>query len=207
VWQRIASDVNDGRVIPLPGAITLRQQAPVVPPSSPDPTPLDGVGTTTTDREPAGRRPAPRRLGWPSLALAAAVALIVGLGGGFVLKGLVNPTPDVVSATQLNALPRWPGATGTASVEKGPQGQRTLVVTMEMPGTTPVNGNLEVWMSDTRAMDMVPMGMRAGATGRFPIADTMDLASHPIIDISLEPVGDTDPGHSDDSVARGRLAL
>ena len=62
-------------------------------------------------------------------------------------------------------------------------------------------------MSDTRATDMVPMGTMSGSTGRFPIATTMDLASHPIIDISLEPVPDPNPAHSDDSVVRGRLAL
>lgn len=218
VWQRISSDVNDGRVIPLPGAMLLKE-LPVVPPAEPEPVPMGGVepgatarvATTAGGREPEHeqktRRPGRARPRWLVPALAAAVALAVGLGGGFVLKGLVDPTPDVVGATQLNALPSWSGATGTATVEEGPDDQRTLVVTMEMPPTARVDGRLDVWMSDTRATDMVLMGTMNGLSGRFPVPAGVDLATHPIVDVSLEPEDDPDPGHSDVSVVRGRLKL
>ena len=209
VWSRIAYAITDGRVIPLPGAVTLHQRAPVVPPAEPGPVALGGLAArtgeaeqrTTPDRVPLRRRR------WFLAAAAAAVALVVGVAGGFGLRGLLTRTPDVVSATQLNALPQFAGASGTAAVEKDPGGLRTLVVTMQMPADLHPVGTLEVWMSDTRATNMVEMGTMPGLSGRFPIPATIDLASHPIIDISLEPPDDTDPSHSDTSVLRGRLQL
>lgn len=202
VWQRIADDIDDGRVIPLPGAKTLREPAPVVPPAEPEPVPLGGVDAPAA----AGRTPLRSRR-WFTPVLAAAVALVVGLGGGFALNRALNPAPSVVSATQLNALPKWHGANGSASVEKDPSGQRTLVVSMELPPTVSVDGTFEVWMSDSRAVDMVPMGTMSGTSARFPIPASVDLATHPIVDVSLEPRDDTDPAHSDVSVLRGRLNL
>ena len=154
--------------------------------------------------ELAARRQAPRRR-WAPMAAAAAAALVVGLGGGFLLRGLTSTPAD--TATQLNALPGWPGANGTAAVEDGPDDSRTLVVSMTMPPTTHVDGTFEVWMSDSRATDMVPMGTMASGTGRFPIPADIDLTGHPIVDVSLEPPGDTDPHHSDVSVVRGRLRV
>jgi hypothetical protein len=213
VWARIATDVHDGRVIPLPSAVGLRH-APVVPPAAPDPVPLGGLDADAPDGahdEPvaAGHgggpgRPRPR---WSLLVLAAAAALVLGIGGGFALKGLLDPGLEVVASTQLNALPSYPGANGTATVERGADGQRTLVVSMEMPQGLKVDGQLEVWMTDSRAADMVLMGPMTGLSGRFPVPASVDLASHPIVDVSLEPPGDTDPAHSAVSVVRGRLAL
>ncbi|SER02744.1 anti-sigma factor domain-containing protein [Microlunatus flavus] len=211
VWQRIASDVNDGRVIPLPGAVLLREQ-PVVPPAEPDPVPFGGLPDGPRDgaARPADAAAAPRsprsRPRWFVPALAAAAALVVGLGGGFALKGALDPAPDVVGATQLNALPSWSGANGTATVEEA-DGQRTLVVTMEMPAGRTVDGRLDVWMSDSRASDMLLMGSLNGLSGRFAVPAGVDLAAHPIVDVSLEPQDDPDPAHSDVSVVRGRLKL
>jgi len=214
VWQRIASDVNDGRVIPLPGAVVLRER-PVVPPAAPAPVPLGGVGEETRrsgeasedrgheDRARGAGRPRRR---WFVPALAAAVALVAGLAG-FGLRGVLDPAPSVVGVTQLNALPRFPGANGTATVEEDPDGQRTLVVSMEMPATAVADGRLEVWMTDSRATDMVPMGMMTALSGRFPVPAGMSLEGHPIVDVSLEPTDDADPAHSSVSVLRGRLKL
>lgn len=210
VWQRISQDVNDGRVIPLPGAVTLQQRTPVVPPAADEPVPLGGVEhdpAAGTRQPPARARRPLRQRRWFPAAAAAAAALVVGVGGGYVLKGTLNPTPDVVGATQLNALPQWAGANGTASVEKDPNGQRTLVVSMEMPPGARPDGTLEVWMSDSRALDMRPMGTMSGSTGRFQIPTDVDLDAHPIVDISLEPARDPSPAHSDTSVVRGRLRL
>jgi hypothetical protein len=199
VWQRVALEVNGGPVLPLSGAVGLLE------PPAQAPSPLDRAPAYEPARDRfAGRRPAARRRR-ATVALAVAAALVVGLGGGFFLKGVLDPGTDVVGVTQLNALPSWSGANGTASVEQSPDGARTLVVTMDLPPTRPVDGHLEVWMSDTRASDMVPMGAMSGASARFPVPASVDLRSHPIVDVSLEPPGDADPGHSDVSVVRGRL--
>jgi anti-sigma-K factor RskA len=180
VWQRVAAEVGSG-------------------PSTQAETPRDELAARRD------RAPAPRR--WRTVAVAAAAALVVGLGGGFVLRGVLTPGPFADTATQLNALPEWPGANGTAAVEDGSDGQRTLVVTMSVPAADKADGTFEVWMSDTRAEDMVSMGTMTGGSARFPVPAGIDLESHPVVDVSLEPPGDTDPHHSDVSVLRGRLRV
>jgi anti-sigma-K factor RskA len=153
----------------------------------------------------AARRLAPRRR-WAPVAVAAAAALVVGLGGGYALKSLSGASSDAAgTTTTLNALPGWPGASGKAVIEDAGGGQRTLVVSVQLPATASVDGTMEVWMSDTRARDMVALGTMSGDSARIPVPASFDLATHPIVDVSLEPSGDTDPHHSDVSVVRGRL--
>ena len=185
VWDQISAQV-------------LTRDAQVAAPRPTDASPVRD--------ELAARRPAPRRR-WAPVAAAAAAALIVGLGGGFLLRGLTSSSTAVDNATQLNALPGWPGANGTATIENGSGGERTLVVDVELPATVSVDGTMEVWMSDTRARDMVAMGTMSGDSARFPVPPGFDLATHPIVDVSLEPRNDTDPHHSDVSVVRGRLRV
>lgn len=200
VWQRIAAEVSTTSVGSRAGDVSVLERPRVGPASATPIQPAPG----TTDELAARRRPAARRR-WAPVAVAAAAALVVGLGGGYALRGLTTQGSDVTS-TQLNALPGYPGANGTATVEDGANGQRTLVVSVALPATIDVNGTMEVWMSDTQARDMVPMGaMGDSTTQRFPIPASFDLATHPIVDISLEPRNDTDPGHSAVSVVRGRL--
>ena len=167
------------------------------------------VGTevgTPRDELAARRDRAPGRR-WRTAAVAAATALVVGLGGGFLLRGVLTPGPSTDRATQLNALPGWPGAGGTAAVKDGPGGQRTLVISVAVPASEPVDGTFEVWMSDSKAEDMLPMGTMTGGSARFPIPEGVDLKTHPLVDVSLEPPGDTDSHHSDVSVVRGRLPV
>lgn len=199
VWAHVVDDLRRDPAAPLPASVALLG-APVTDHARAS---HDEVPVSWRRDDDAGRRQTSRR--WPGLALAAALALVVGLTGGYVLKDRTAPSAEVSARTQLNALPRWPGANGTATVENGVDGQRTLVVTMQMPPTVSVDGTLEVWMSDSRAQDMVPMGSMTSDTARFAIPASLDVATHPIVDVSLEPRGDTDPAHSATSVVRGRL--
>jgi anti-sigma-K factor RskA len=197
VWQQIIAEVHPGQSSAARGGVSVLDRPEVEPAAS------------TPDELAGRRRSAPRRR-WASVALAAAAALVVGLGGGYALRGLTGAGSDAATATptaQLNALPAWPGANGRASIEDGSDGQRTLVVSVELPATTSVDGTMEVWMSDTQAKDMVPMGTLTGGSARFPVPSSFDLASHPIIDVSMEPRNDPDPHHSDISVVRGRLSV
>jgi anti-sigma-K factor RskA len=152
-------------------------------------------------------RPDRARRRWTTVALAAALALVVGLGAGFGISRVLTPKAASAGPTTLNALPRWPGANGTASVETDAQGGRTLMVTVELPPTVSVDGRMEVWLSDSQALDMTAMGFMSGSTGRFPIPASIDLKTHPLVDVSLEPRNDPDPAHSDVSVVRGRLTI
>lgn len=199
VWQRVRAGIDasrDSRVIQLPGSVAL-----AAPPRA------DEVPAVAAASELDERRARRAQQRWRVVALAAAVALVVGLGAGFGISRLLTPDNDVVGVTTLNALPQWPGSNGTAKVEKDAQGNRTLVVTVEVPPTEHVDGVMEVWLSDTRANDMVSMGFMPGTAGRFAVPPTMNLDSHPIVDVSVEPRDDKNPKHSLTSVVRGRLAV
>lgn len=203
VWQRIRAEISrsgaDGHTLDARPA-----QVPLVARPS---RAIDEPRPAAVALDPA-RSERLRRRRWVPVTLAAALALIAGLGGGLAISRALTPETETVGVTQLNALPGWSGANGTAVVEEDDRGTRTLVVTVELPQDKPVVGTMEVWLSDSRAYDMVTMGKMTGTAGRFAVPASMDLDVHPIVDVSLEPPGDTDPGHAPDaSVVRGRLKL
>lgn len=139
------------------------------------------------------------------VVLAAAAALVVGLGAAVVAQQSSTPTAGLVAQATMNALPRWPGASGTAAVEQDAAGDRYLVISLNAPETLP--GDQEVWMSDVKAEHMQSMGKLTNGRGRFLIPTGTDLKASPVIDISAEPVGDTNPAHSNDSIVRCRLPV
>ncbi len=167
--------------------------ADAVPPSVPD--------RLTADR--SGRGPRPRRL---AIVLAAVLALIAGIGIGVAVDHLRQPTETVIGRATLAALPAWPGANGTATVEVDGAGHRTLVVDLHTP--QPAEGSQQVWLIDSTITAMQSMGfLNADGRGSWPIPPGTDLAKFPIVDVSDEPVGDTNVAHSGDSIVRGQLQL
>lgn len=162
------------------------------------------TASTAVLSTPTAPAPAPsaRGLRAASLALAAALALVVGIGLGANLDQLL-PGRTENPSVQLNALPRWPGSTGRATVEQDPAGNRTLVVTISSP--EPATGPREVWLTNTQAEPMVSVGFLQGDSGRFPLAPEIDMAHYYLVDISQEPAKDIDPHHSGNSMLRGRL--
>jgi hypothetical protein len=138
--------------------------------------------------------------------LAAAVALFAGFGIGVNWNRLTAPKEVASPTVNLNALPAWPGASGQASIDTDASGNRFLVVQVNADREPP-GGRQEVWMSDTRALQMTPMGFLTNGQGRFAIPSTMNPHDTPLIDVSEEPPNDTDPGHSHNSIVRGRLPV
>lgn len=147
-------------------------------------------------RRPGRRRVAP---GW--LAAAAAAGIVIG-GVGVGWWDARTPAPTVVEQAALDALPDWPGASGTAVVERAADGTRELVVTLSGAGSD--TGFREVWLIDTEVSRLISLGMLHGDHGVFPLPDDLDLAAYPVVDISEEPF-DGNPGHSGDSIVRGVL--
>ncbi len=139
-----------------------------------------------------------------SLVLAAAVALVVGFGLGFLVDRFVQPTETVVERAQLQALPAWPGAKGEAWVERDSSGDRFLEVRVDSARPDP--GYREVWLIDRNVKAMAPMGYLNNGVGRFNVPDDLNLNQFPIVDVSAEPANDADPTHSGDSIVRGQLA-
>jgi anti-sigma-K factor RskA len=211
VWKKIQAEIASLRGTPTLSEPSLPQPS-FSQPAQPEPSysqpafsqpaqpqPVQPLATSNSAGGSAGRR----RL---ALALAAVFMLIAGLGVGFGVGRATKPavSAGASAAVHLNALPAFPGAEGQAEVTKDAQGNRTLVVKVQVP--TPVTGRLEVWLSDERALHMTSMGYLSADAGTFTIPAGLDLTSSPVIDVSVEPTNDPDPAHhSDVSLVRGRL--
>lgn len=180
VWDAIAAELD------LPAHVRPGAPAPEAEPQEAS--------------EPAARR-AGRRVAPAWLAAAAAAGVVVG-GLGVGWWDTRTPAPTVVEQAALDALPQWPGASGTAVVERTADGTRELVVTLTGAGTD--SGFREVWLIDTEVSRLISLGMLHGNHGVFPLPDDLDLAAYPVVDISEEPF-DGNPGHSGDSIVRGVL--
>ena len=141
---------------------------------------------------------------WLVPLLAAALALVVGVGLGIGLDRISGQRETVIAEAELDALPEWAGATGTATVEQDSDGRRWLVVDVEAPAP---NGASQVWLIDNDVVGMSSLGFLTGGHARLPIPDSIDLARFPVVDVSAEPANDADPRHSGDSIVRGKLAL
>src|SRR5215213_9918211 len=142
----------------------------------------------------SGRRRSSRARRGLSLTLAAAIALVVGFGLGFLVDRFVQPTQTVVERAQLQALPAWPGARGEAWVERDGTGDRFLEVRVD--SSRPDPGYRQVWLIDRNVKAMASMGFLNNGVGRFNIPDDLDLNQFPIVDVSAEPANDADPAHS-----------
>lgn len=173
VWGRIASDVGQQAAV--------GQQAPV-------------------GRPPVIDLRQRRRL-VTVLGVAAAVAMFAGIGAA-AWQVLRPGEADVIATASLDPFPDWPDATGSASVERLPDGGRAITVSLDAPGAA---GYHEVWLINEDATELVSLGIVTGSTGSFVIPSDLDLDRYDLVDISDEPY-DGDPDHSGDSIVRGRLA-
>ena len=171
-------------------------EAPAVtPPRMPRPRPLRPLPESRRSRN--ARR---RSLGvlW---ALAASIALVLVVGAG-VWVGIGRLAPSPIATAALEAFPSHPQAAGTAEVEEGRDGTRTLTVTLE--GEVEADDYREVWLIRNDGAALISVGVLQGSSGSFPIPDGVDLSEYDLVDISFEPV-DGDPTHSGDSIVRGQL--
>ena len=150
------------------------------------------------------RRPGARRR-WLIPAIAAGVALVLGLGGGLGLSRVLQPTTgDVVATARLAALPDWPDASGTATLRELPDGTRQVDVEVDSAEDAVGSPLREVWLLSPDASGLVSIGFLDGTTGTFTVPTDVDLGAYPIVDVSAEPQ-DGDPAHSGDSIVRGEL--
>ncbi len=146
--------------------------------------------------------PSRRRRGGYALAAAAAV---VGLVAGSVLTTSIINRPESVQVVASAALEPIgdAGVRGSAVVEKVDGGAQLKVTVPDLPAAA--DGYYEVWMATADTSTMVAIGnLNPGETAVYTLPVGMDLASFPVVDVSLEHF-DGDPGHSVTSVVRGTL--
>jgi hypothetical protein len=164
--------------------------------------PAPGAMATVTDIGTARSRGTRGRRSLAAL-VAAAVALVLGVGLGLGLDRVLAPRETVLWTANLQPLPEFPGSAGEAIVEEDANGNKTLVIKLESP--VPVDGSRAVWLIDRDVQQMRMLGALNGDGGSWPVPSDIDPRDYPIVDVSKEPPGDTDPRHSKVSIVRGTL--
>jgi hypothetical protein len=195
VWQRISAELQLG----APAVAANGHAVPTASEAVTEVTPPAAAAAPVREAVSSSRG-----LRAASLALAAVLALVVGIGLGANLDRLL-PGQREVTSVQLNALPPWPGSSGRAVVEQDRDGNRFLVVDISSP--EPATGPREVWLTNTAAEPMYAVGFLKDNKGRFPLPPEVDVSKYNLVDISQEPSDDPDPGHSGDSMLRGKLPV
>ena len=161
-----------------------------------------GRMATVSDIGAARSRGTRGRRGLAAL-VAAAVALVLGIGLGVGIDRLLGPRETVLWTAQLQALPDFPGSTGEATIEQDSQGNRTLVIKLDSPA--PVEGSRAVWLIERNQKQMRIIGSLNNSEGSWPVPSDLDPREYPIVDVSKEPPGDPDARHSGVSIVRGTL--
>ena len=226
VWSRIRDQLGFGAefssdLVPPPVVDIGSADRDVTSPTSPETRPLVAVPSPAdqpsnrpgqTPERSGSERSRPERLDRRtpgrrrvlSLALAAGLALLAGIGGTLAWQQLTATTDTVISSAPLQALPAWSGAAGVATLEEDAAGNKILVITMETP--RPVDGIQQVWLADSTATEMTPIGPLSQPGQRFPLPEDLDVSRFPLIDISVQQPGG-DPAHSGNSIVRGTLPV
>ena len=157
--------------------------------------------------ELARRRPA-RRSSTALLGIAAAFVLVVV--GVAVVLNRTSGSETVLAAADLvhdaDAVdPLGADATATAQLVERADGFGIVLDETTFPNVD--DADLELWLieaaDDGTILDVAPVSLIDGA-GSFEVPATLDVTTHRIVDISIEP-RDGDDAHSGRSILRGTL--
>lgn len=156
---------------------------------------------TGPERVAPAVRPLRRRRRSVVAIIAAAAAVLVLGGVGIGLLTVRHDAQRTATAT-LQAFPGWQGSSGTAVLERLPNGRDVVQVTT----TVPADGRTdhEVWLMTEGAKRLVSLGLLRGTSGTFAVPAGVDISRFRLVDVSDEP-RDGNPAHSGDSIVRGAL--
>jgi hypothetical protein len=201
-------DVVNGASVASP---VVDEAAPIAQSDPPEPEPVTAAPAPAPrlpqQRSMAAHRPARRDTG--TLIGIAAVALIIGVLGGFGISTWVQDRSEtvassaVVAQTSLAGLPLAPAAAGDASIVQTTTGRRLDV---DVRRLDPAQGFYEVWLINSDVTQMVSVGVLQGAKGDFALPEGIDLRKFPLVDISIQSYQDKG-AHSGKSVLRGTLRV
>lgn len=150
---------------------------------------------------------APLRSG--GVALACAALLAVGVGAGLLIgdrSGDGGGRPAATVAAPAVVLAPLGSAPAGASAAARMDGPNRMVLTVRDLPPPPAGHYYEAWLLDGPG-EMVPVAaFSVGADGRAVVALPLPAtaADYRYLDVSLQRVADG-PGHSSDSVLRGRI--
>ena len=202
VWAGIHRELNlDDALRNDPLASPNAFAADATDPARPSPKAAAAAGTPQGNVRPLAAARHRRRGAW--LAAAAAAVVVAGAGTWATLRAVEpDPGPEVVASAELSPLPAY-SDTGSAVIDRLPDGRRELVVTSTGDDA---QGYREVWLLAPDATSMVSLGTMEGTEAHFELPADLDLSRYPVVDVSDEPY-DGDPAHSGDSILRGELDL
>lgn len=186
--------------LPRPARVDTDDMTPDEPSGRANQAPAAGVSNLADARNSRDRTSRGRR--GLALLVAAAVALVLGVGLGFGLDRIF-PRQTVLWTAELQALPSFAGSSGQATVQEDSRGRRTLVIELDSP--EPVDGSRHVWLLDRGAETTRPLGTLVGSSGEYAVPADLDPRQFPVVDVSKEPPGDTEARHSGVSIVRGTL--
>lgn len=219
VWGRIASELklSSAVVAPAPGDVETERPAAahttpvalldtVAPGSLSDrgapELPVTPAATPAPHSSPGGAR-RPRRGRMRVWALAAACAMVAGIGLGSWALTQGNGATEVAEAT-LAPFPDHQDSRGDAVVEEASDG--SFVVRVQLDAEPVSDAFREVWLIKSDASALVSLGVLDGSTGSFAVPADVDIREYVLVDISQEPI-DGDANHSGDSIVRGELGF
>jgi len=162
-----------------------------------------GIEEATGPPAAATARPSARGRAMPRLLAVAAAIVVVGLlaagvatvlGRGDDVESRANLSPDAIEA------PAAPHGEARLVVDGS---TRSLRVSVEDLPDVADGDVLEVWLIDPDSGGLLSLGLTDGRS-RLPVPDAVDTSRFSVVDVSIEPT-DGDPGHSSNSVVRGRL--
>lgn len=164
--------------------------------------------------QPGRPQPGPRLPRRGSWIVGVAAGVLLGAAGAWTALTILGPTqppvaapttpqPTAVLLAEAELAPlAGHSASGSALVEKLPDGTRQLVISLP---EEKLSGFREVWVGSADLSRMVSLGVLGQGTRSFVIPGGLNLADYPVLDISNEPY-DGDPAHSAESIARGKFA-
>ena len=156
----------------------------------------------------SSRRTSRRSRSLVSVAAAAAVGLIVGIGGTWALTRPDTATSPPIAQGQVSVAALkpldTPQASGTAVLRVVSAQQRSMTVTVANLPTQPATF-YEVWLMDPTDSHLVSLGvLGADGKGAYVVPPGLDLAQYTAVDVSLQPMNGS-PEHSKTSAVRGLL--
>lgn len=200
VWARIAEELSLG-------ASDATHAEDETDAAAPDAAEVDAEAPALRrDARTHGRPPRRRgmRRGW---ALAASLVLVAAVGlGGWALTQRPGPAPDEIAQAALAPFPDHPDATGSAIVDKEPDGSLAVRVSLTTDAVSAPDTFREVWLIKADGSALISLGVLNGTEQTFPIPADVNLNDFVLVDVSQEPM-DGKPGHSGDSIVRGELTF
>ena len=163
------------------------------------------AATVAPTLQPAGRsadKPASRRARarWWRYAATAVAAAAAGAAAAVGVTAIDGTDGRVIARVTLAAQAAGP-PTATGTVAFVDSGGGHLVAHLSMKDVPAPDGLYQVWLYNGNTT-MIPLGVTTGSTVDLPVPSTVSLSAFPIVDVSVQRIGQQEHGVS---ILRGTI--